>query len=143
MSKAQYPEPVTGAFIFNRENQILLAKSWKWPGDIWSVAGGHIEYGEKIEDAVEREVMEELGLVVKFQRVITVLESIFSPNFVKKKHFIFNECECLLVGEFRPRYNAEIQETRWFSLTDALSLKNLHPAVRTTIEIVDKEQNAK
>jgi len=70
MSKAQYPEPVTGAFIFNRENQILLAKSWKWPGDIWSVAGGHIEYGEKIEDAVER----------YFLRILSRKSTLFSMN---------------------------------------------------------------
>lgn len=38
----------------------------------WSVPGGHLEFGESIEDAAAREVMEESGLKVKNIRFLAL-----------------------------------------------------------------------
>ncbi len=46
--------------------------------------GGHIELGETIAQTAEREVKEEVGLNVKFVRVIKVVEFIFPPTFMIK-----------------------------------------------------------
>lgn len=83
----QFPKAVVGCFILNDKNEILLVKSYKWPLK-WVVMGGHIEWGETIADAVVREVKEEVGLEVKFVRVIEVAEFVFSPDFHDQKHFI-------------------------------------------------------
>lgn len=129
----QFPKIVVGGFIVNDKREILLVKSYKWPGK-WVVMGGHIEWGESIAQAVEREVKEEVGLEVKFVRVIEVAEFIFSPFFHDKKHFVGMQCECKVVGDSTPKIdNDEIQEARWFPLTEASKLANILPVTQQTI----------
>lgn len=117
----KYPEPIVGAFIRNKHGEVLLVKSYKWGGRVWSVSGGHIKWGETIKHALVREVREELNIDVKFIRVFTIYDVIYPKYFYQKKHFIFFECECLVSEKSQIRIdNREIQETKWFSLSKAL-----------------------
>ena len=97
--------------------------------------GGHIEWGEKIAEAVVREVKEELGLTVKFERVIETAEFVLDPSFHAQKHFIALQCECHIIGDETPKIDQdEIQEAKWFSIKDALQLENLLPITKATIQ---------
>ena len=49
-----FPEPTVGAFIFNTKGELLLLESHKWPGR-YVVPGGHVELGERLEQALARE----------------------------------------------------------------------------------------
>jgi len=136
----QFPKVVVGCFIFNDKREVLLVKSYKWPGK-WVVMGGHIEWGETIADTCVREVKEEVGLNVKFVRVIEVTEFIFSPDFHDQKHFIGLQSECSLVGDPTPKIDHdEIQKARWFPLSQAAKIENILPVTRNTIR---KIQNSK
>ncbi len=130
----QFPKVVVGCFILNDKNEIILVKSYKWPGK-WVVMGGHIEWGEKIAEAVVREVKEELGLTVKFERVIETAEFVLDPSFHAQKHFVALQCMCHVVGDTNPILDQdEIQEAKWFSINDALHLENLLPITKATIQ---------
>jgi NAD+ diphosphatase len=48
-----------------KEDKILLARSGRFPGNMFSVLAGFVEIGESLEDCVEREVFEETGIQVK------------------------------------------------------------------------------
>jgi NAD+ diphosphatase len=48
-----------------RGNELLLARSPRFPAGMYSVLAGFVEPGETLEQAVEREVQEEVGLTVK------------------------------------------------------------------------------
>lgn len=58
--------PVVHLHVFNSNGDIYLQKRLGWKSiqpDKWDTAtGGHIGYGEKIEEALKREVLEELGI---------------------------------------------------------------------------------
>jgi len=90
---SKYPEPTVGAVIFNPEGKILLCKSHKW-GNKYVIPGGHIELGEKMEDALKREIFEETGLHIYDIKLIGIKESIYSDTFYEKKHFIFIDYLC-------------------------------------------------
>lgn len=58
-------------------------KSHKWIGK-YVIPGGHVELGERIEDALKREIKEETGLDIYDIEFICFQEFIYSEQFWKK-----------------------------------------------------------
>lgn len=107
-----YPEPAVGALIVNKEGKILLAKSHKW-FDKYTLPGGHIEIGETMEEAVKREVKEEVGLEIEVIEFLTMQEAIFAKEFYKKRHFIFFDFLCKTGDKQVKLDQTEIQDYLW------------------------------
>ena len=59
--------PVVHLHVFNSKGELYLQKRPEWkdiqPGKWDTAVGGHIDYGETPEQALKREVREELGIV--------------------------------------------------------------------------------
>ena len=131
MGNQRYPEPTVGALIFNQEGQVLLLRSHKWR-DKYCIPGGHIELGETIEDALQREVKEETGLDIYDIEFASLQEFIFDGAFHEKRHFIFIDFVCKTDSN-DVVLNAESQEYVWVSLVDALRLP-IEPYTRRLVE---------
>ncbi|WOK07390.1 NUDIX domain-containing protein [Imperialibacter roseus] len=112
----QYPEPTVGAIIFNPENKVLLCKSKKW-GDKYVFPGGHIELGEKMEDALIREVKEETGLEIFDIQLISLQEAVYSDTFEAQRHFIFIDFLCK-TNSSHVVLNDEAEEFEWVLLEE-------------------------
>lgn len=71
--------PVVHLHIFNSDGDLYLQKRPEWkdiqPGKWDTACGGHADYGETIDEALRREVREELGI------------KDFTPNFIGKYVF--------------------------------------------------------
>jgi nucleoside triphosphatase len=117
----RYPEPTVGGFILNPKGEVLLCRSEKWK-DYYTIPGGHIELGERIEDALKREVKEEVGLDVEPVRLLLMQEAIYSEEFHKRRHFIFLDYLCMSKSSDVRVDNAEIQSYIWVKLKEALKL---------------------
>jgi len=130
--KQVFPEPTVGALIVNNEGKILLAKSHKW-FDKYTLPGGHIEVGESMIDGVRREVKEEVGLDVEVVETLMLQEAIFTPEFYKKKHFIFIDFYCKSKEQQVKLDQDEIQDYIWVFPGAAYNLK-LDSFTRKTLD---------
>ncbi|MGQ9832760.1 MAG: NUDIX domain-containing protein [Candidatus Villigracilaceae bacterium] len=132
MSDQRFPEPTVGVFIFNQRGELLLLRSHKWPG-AYVVPGGHVELGERLEEAARREVREETGLEIRDLEFINFQEFIYDPAFWKRKHFIFFDFAAK-VEDTRVTLNDEAESYIWVDPLQALSLP-LDSYTRRSVEM--------
>jgi nucleoside triphosphatase len=138
MAKQQYPEPTVGALIFNSEDKLFLMRSHKWR-DMYVIPGGHIELGERMEEALRREILEETGLEIYDVQFLAYQEFIYDEAFWKRRHFIFFDYVCK-TGSSEVTLNDEAQEYVWATVEEALQLP-IEPYTRVAIEAyLDKER---
>jgi len=74
MEKKKPKSPLLAAdgIIFEK-GKILLVKRAIYPfSGYWVLPGGHVDYGERVEEALKREMKEELGIEVKIKKLIGV-----------------------------------------------------------------------
>ncbi|KKU57471.1 MAG: ADP-ribose pyrophosphatase [Candidatus Amesbacteria bacterium GW2011_GWA2_47_11b] len=131
MSEQQFPEPTVGALILNPQGEIFLMKSHKWRHK-YVIPGGHIEVGEKMQDALKREIKEETGLDIYDIRPVHFQEFIFDKAFWKKRHFIFFDFACR-TNSPKVKLDSEGQEYVWVPIKKALKLQ-VEPYTRQTIK---------
>lgn len=120
-----------GPILYDDSNRIFLMESEKW--NSWVVPGGEVEYGESEEEALRREIREELGIeitdIVKVGGKEKKPSSDFEDNemtFIFKDYFA-RACST----EITP--NKEISNYGWFSVEEALGL-NLLDTTRKFVE---------
>lgn len=92
--------PVVHLHVFNGQGDVYLQKRPEWkdiqPGKWDTAVGGHLDYGETPEEALCREVREELGMTD------------FTPSFIGK--YVFeSQRERELVYVHRTTYDGKIQ----------------------------------
>lgn len=95
--------PVVHLHVFNAQGDVYLQKRPEWkdiqPGKWDTAVGGHLDYGETPEEALRREVREELGITD------------FEPQFIGK--YVFeSQRERELVYVHRTTYNGEIKPSQ-------------------------------
>lgn len=117
-----FPEPTVGALVQREDGKVLLCNSHKWPG-LYTVPGGHVELGETCEEALVREIKEEVGLDIKVVDLISIQQVIYPTEFYRRAHFIFFDYLCTMHGSQSVKVDAnEIQQTIWTTPKEALSL---------------------
>lgn len=63
--KAKSPQVGVGAIVFH-QNRVLLIKRGQPPNkNQWAIPGGRIQLGETLQQAAEREILEETGIRIK------------------------------------------------------------------------------
>ncbi len=73
--------PVVVIAVFNKRREMLFLKRKRPPySGYWEFAGGLLEFGEKLEDAAKRELLEETGLRTKRMQFVRMYES-HLPNY--------------------------------------------------------------
>ncbi len=117
--KREYPDsPIisVGGLVI-KGNQFLLARRGKEPlKDVWTLPGGAVELGEKLQDAIVREILEECQIKVKPLGIIEVLEQIFHDNVGRIKfHYVIVDFLLEYVsGEAKPM--SDSTELKWITL---------------------------
>lgn len=113
--------------LVTRGNQILLARNVNFPAGRYSALAGFLEAGESIEDAVHREVREEVGIEVS------------EPKYFASQSWPFPNSLMIAYtaeyagGELTPNGH-EIAEADWFDHND---LPQLPPRISIARALID------
>ncbi len=72
MKKLKYPVLTVDGIILKGSKILLVRRAITPFSGCWVIPGGHVEYGERVEEALKREMKEELGLTVKIKKLFGV-----------------------------------------------------------------------
>jgi mutator protein MutT len=99
-----------GAIVTDKTGRVLLLKHRFRPGSGWGMPGGFIEEGEQPEEALRRELREEIGLEISQPKLVTV-RAFKQP---KQMEIVF---ACQAAGD-TDQLSFEIQKIAWFRLEE-------------------------
>jgi 8-oxo-dGTP diphosphatase len=121
----RYPaRPVlgVGALILDGGRVLLVERGREPLLGYWSLPGGVVETGERLEDALIREVLEETGLHVTADSIATVFERIMrDPSGACEYHYVLVDFYCTVTAG-HPRPGDDSARVQWFPIS---SLSNL------------------
>ncbi len=105
------------------ENKLLVVKDKIWQK--YKLPGGHIDDRENISTALLREVLEETGVKVEFDSIVSLGH--FTPGqFNESNLYVICKAEALST-EINIQDVDEIIEARWLEVETFLSCEDVHP----------------
>jgi ADP-ribose pyrophosphatase YjhB (NUDIX family) len=128
---ATRPEVSVGAIVIDG-GQLLLVRRGRPPGQgQWSVPGGRVEAGERLCDAVVREVAEETGLEVTCGALVGVVERLGGGW-----HFVILDYRATVTGPREPVAGDDAAEVQWVPLHRLAEF----PLVEGLLEFLDDHE---
>ena len=120
-SKSHFPRTDPAIItLISFQDKVLLGRSPRFPDSMYSTLAGFVEPGESLEQALEREVFEEVGIKVK------------NIKYFNSQPWPFPAS--LMLGFFAEAVNDqmtidydEIEDAHWFSINELKSLE--HPSI--------------
>lgn len=114
MGKTKSPILAVDGIVL-RGDKVLLTKREIYPFQgYWVLPGGQVEYGEKVEEAIKREMKEELGVSVKIKKLVGVYSD---PKRDPRYHSV-SVAFFLEKGKGKIRLSYEASGFKYFSLSN-------------------------
>lgn len=106
----------------------------------WSLPGGLVETGERLDQAVAREVLEETALRVKPLAVLEIFERIMRDGDGRAEyHYVLIDYVCKLTGTQTARAGDDVSAVQWVRRADLAKLK----ITEGTVEVILKGFDAR
>lgn len=110
------PVVAVGAIV-RRGDKVLLVQRGTPPNENqWAIPGGRVHLGETLQQAAEREILEETGITIRAGEVLFTFEHIQrDPAGKVQFHYVVLD----LAGEYlagEPRAGDDAREARWLPL---------------------------
>jgi len=123
-----------GAIIFDGASVLLVERAGEPLKGWWSIPGGLLETGEKLEDAVRRETLEETGLRVEIVYRFDIFERIMRDAEGRAEyHYVLVDYVCKVTGgELVP--GDDVSRVEWVPCTNLRDYK----VTKGTIEAVER-----
>jgi mutator protein MutT len=115
------PVVAVGAIVFDGDRVLLIERGSPPSVGLWTVPGGKVEPGERLADAVVREVREETGLDVTCGPLVDVVERISTAyHYVIVDYVAYGAGEPVAAGDARAARWVALDELDGLPLTDGL-----------------------
>lgn len=109
-----------GAIIVNREGKLFLAQRGplaKNERGLWEFPGGSVEFGERLTEALQREMREEYGIEIEIRDLLNVADHILPDE---GQHWVSPSYVCVIKsGEPQIKEPGKCNAIGWFE-PDAL-----------------------
>ena len=116
--------------LVRREKMLLLARAPRFPKDMYSALAGFVEPGETLEQCLEREVYEEVGIKVRNVRYFASQPWPFPHSLMIA--FFAEYCS----GEIRVD-GTEIEDAQWFDVRNLENLPRLPARISIARRLID------
>ena len=114
----QFPKLGASACVW-KEGKVLLIQRAKPPAGLWSLPGGHVEFGETALAAARRELLEESGITADLSEFVGFYEIIRKePTF----HYAI-ACYCGLWTSGEAQASSDALAARWVSPAELYRLE--------------------
>jgi 8-oxo-dGTP diphosphatase len=117
-----HPKVAVGAVVF-KEDKVLLVLRGKPPAEKqWSIPGGCVELGETLQEAAEREIAEETGIVIHAKKPVFTFDVIEydEDGYIRFHYVIIDLAADYVSGELRAGDDAV--DVNWVSHKDLNNL---------------------
>ncbi len=115
------PRPIVGVGgVLFRGDTVLLGLRGKEPGrGKWSLPGGAVRLGETLEDALRRELQEEVGVTVTVRHVVAVLDRVIRDGDGRVAyHYVLVDFLCDCTDDRAPQPGSDLLDCRYVPLRD-------------------------
>ena len=128
-----------GAAIFNDKGEIFITKRGskaKNERGKWEIPGGSVQFGETFEQAVKREIKEELGIEIKVLEMLKIWDHIIPED---KQHWVAPTYICKIIkGTPKIKEPDKCEAIGWFTPSEAEKLP-LSIITKYDIELLKKK----
>jgi len=123
----------TGALIFNDEGKVFISKRGKKSRNEqgkWDFPGGEVEFGERCEDAIIREIKEEFNMDIEIVELLEVVNHII-PN--ENQHWVSPSYIARHIsGNPKIMEPDKTDEIKWINLSD-INIDSLSNSSRSNL----------
>ena len=118
------PVPAVGAVILDGDRVLLVKRAHEPLKGEWSLPGGVVEIGERLEAALAREVAEETGLAIDIGPIVDVFERIqVEADGRVEFHYVVVDYVCRPSGGVELVRGSDAEDVSWVSVADLASYK--------------------
>ena len=143
--KREYPErPIiaVGGIIFHEDTVLLVRRDRAPAMGQWSLPGGAVELGERLEEALEREIHEEVSIRIGIGGLVRLLDRVVHDKERRVRfHYVIADYWGWKVSG-QPHAASDISDARLVTLKEARKL-GIHQEVEATILMAMKMRDEK
>jgi len=118
MPDHEYPDApriAVGAIVVKDHKVLLVRRSQPPDKGLWAIPGGRVELGETLQEAAEREIMEETGLIIRARNPVYVIDLI---NSDAEGNILYHYIIVDLLADYvsgKPNPGDDVDEACWVS----------------------------
>lgn len=127
------PQVAVGAIVF-KDDRVLLVRRGKPPAeDLWAIPGGRVEIGETLQEAAEREILEETAIAIRARVPVYTFDVIERDARGRIRfHYVIVDMTADYVRGY-PRAGDDASAARWIS-SDELATLKVSPKTRQLLK---------
>ena len=124
------PRVAVGAVVFNKQRVLLVRRGQPPSQGLWAIPGGSVEIGETLQEAAEREILEETGITIRAAEPVYTFDAIERDATGKVRfHYVIIDLGAdYISGD--PAAGDDALEARWVTAQEINDLSVSAPTLK-------------